>query len=86
MLHTAIIIKKKIHKIFDLMKCENADSFAFNTLGNYKYLVLRETLFSLKDLVEISEFKMLRKLEEFLRKFEDHLIKDCAVFIKFFIA
>jgi hypothetical protein len=81
LLHTAIILKKKIHKIFDLMKCENAEDFALKTLGNFKYLVLRETLFSLKDLVEISEFRMLIKLEEFLKNFEDHILKDCAVII-----
>ena len=81
LLHTAIIMKKKIHKIFDLMKCENPDVFAINTLGKYKYLVLRETLFSLKDLVEISEFKMMTKLEEFLKKFEDHILNECSVII-----
>jgi len=76
-LHFAIILKRKIHKIFDLMKCDNHESFVYNTLGEYNYLVLREILFSLKDLVEIQEYKLIKKLKEFLRIFEDHILKDC---------
>src|SRR4051812_11008698 len=29
----AVLIKRKIHKIYDLMKCDNPDVFAMNTLG-----------------------------------------------------
>jgi hypothetical protein len=79
LLHDAIILKRKIHKIFDLMKCENADEFVINTLGSYKYLVLRENLFSLKDLVDICDMKMIEKLNEYVKKFEDHIRKDCQV-------
>ena len=79
LLHSAIVLKRKIHKIFDLMKCDNSESFVFNTLKEYKYLVLRETLFSLKDLVDIYEFRLIKKLKDFLLKFEDHILKECVV-------
>ena len=35
-MHQAIILKRKIHKIFDLMKCENSDIFVINTFYNRK--------------------------------------------------
>lgn len=79
LLYSAILLKRKIHKIFDLMKCEGLETFVFNTLKEYKYLVLRETLFSLKDLVDISEFKLIKLLKEILVKFEDHILRECAV-------
>lgn len=79
LLHSAIVLKRKIHKIYDLMKCENADSFVFSFLGDHKYLVLRELLFSLKDLVEIYEYKMIVKLKNYLNTFINHITKDCQV-------
>jgi hypothetical protein len=78
-LHTAIVLKRKIHKIFDLMKCQKAEDFVLSTLGNQKYFVLRETLFSLKDLVEIFEFRLINKLKELLKIFENHILNDCNV-------
>ncbi len=79
--HKAILLKRKIHKIFDLMKCDNADQFALNIIGEYKHLVLRENLFSIRDLVNIQENKMNVILTEFLLKFEDHILKECDVIL-----
>jgi hypothetical protein len=80
LLHQAILLKRKIHKIYDLMKCDHLENFVISVLGHsYKHLVLREILFSLKDLVDIYEYRMLSKLKEYLRKFEDHILKDCTV-------
>lgn len=81
LLHTAILFKRKIHKIFDLMKCEDSESFVIQTLGNYKHFVLRENLFSLKDLMGIYEYSLIRKLKDFLVKFENHILTECSVFI-----
>ncbi len=78
-LHTAIVFKRKIHKIFDLMKCENSESFVFSTLGSYKHFVLRENLFSLNDLVGMQEYELILKLKNFLDKFENHIHKECSV-------
>lgn len=73
-----LILKRKIHKIFDLMKCEDYDKFVIQTLGDYKHFVLKESLFSLRDLVDIYENRMQDKLIEFLHKFETHLLNECA--------
>ncbi len=79
LLYTAIVLKRKIHKIFDLMKCEKAESFVTSTLGLQKYFILRETLFSLKDLVDIYEYRLINRLKELLKKFENHILIDCTV-------
>lgn len=75
----SIVLKRKLHRIFDYLKCESAESFALQTLGNYKYLVLLENLFSLKDLCEINEGIFESKLHEFLTLFENHIFVDCKI-------
>lgn len=79
LLHTAIVMRRKIHKIFDLMKCENLENFVFNTLGAHRHFILKENLFSLKDLVDIYEYRLINKLTEFLQKFENHILLECTV-------
>lgn len=79
MLKQTIILKRQIHKIFDLMKCEDKDNFVIRTLGENKYLILRELLFSLKDLVEINDYSMISKLQSILNLFEAHITKECNV-------
>ena len=76
-LHSALILKRKIHKIFDLMKCDNKDEFVKEVLGEYQYLLLHENLFSLRDLVEINDLSFFDKLTVFEKKMEDHILKDC---------
>ena len=76
---TAMIIKRKIHKIFDLMKCPQMNEFVNKTLGEYRYLVLHENLFSLQDLVEIYEETFFDKLNGFYNKMKTHILKDCDV-------
>ena len=78
-LRQAIILKRKIHKIFDMMKCESAEEFALNSLKEYKYLVLKQNLFSLKDLCKINDFSLIYKLQDFFFIFEHHIQKDCQV-------
>jgi hypothetical protein len=79
LLHSAIVLKRKIHKIYDLMKCPKTDDFVISTLGNQKYFVLRETLFSLKDLVDIFEYRLINRLKELLKIFENHILIECSV-------
>ncbi len=74
-----VVLKRKIHRIFDYMKCESADSFALQTLGNHNYLVLLENIFSLKDLCEISEGIFEGKLADILKTFENHIFIDCQI-------
>lgn len=75
----ATILKRKIHKIFDLMKCENSEEFVFRVLKEYHYLVIKEIIFSLKDLWEIKSDVFIHKLLEFLKIFENHILKECKV-------
>ena len=42
MLKQALIYKRKIHKIFDLIKCKDFEEIAKRTLKDYSYLVLKE--------------------------------------------
>lgn len=81
MLRQAIIIKRKIHKIYDIMKCSNPEKIATEVLGEYSYLVLKENLFSLKDLWEIHNGSFILKIKEFLFKLENHIKSDCPVII-----
>ena len=78
-LRSALILKRKIHKIFDLMKCEKANDFVKETLGEHKYLVLHENLFSLEDLVEIYEETFFDKLNTYYKKMKQHILVDCTV-------
>ena len=80
-LKKCVVLKRKIHRIFDYLKCESSESFAIQTLGEYKYLVLLENLFSLRDLCEICEGIFEDKLLDFLKLFENHIFIDCNVFV-----
>jgi hypothetical protein len=80
-LKQSVIIKRKIHKIFDLMKCQNLDTYVENTLGKYNYLILKENMFSLKDLSEIYEGKFIIKLRAFFKTYEDHILSCKVIYI-----
>ena len=69
--------KRKIHKIYDIMKCNKAEEFALNVLKEHKYLVLLENLFSLKDLMEMEKGIFLDKIKIYFENFEKHIIKEC---------
>ena len=79
LLKQAITVKRKIHKIFDLMKCPEADAFVTKTLGTYMYIVFKENYFSLKDLCEVNDFTFISKLYEFFKAFETHILTDCSI-------
>ena len=73
-----VINKKKIfNNIFDYMKCKNKFIIIEDIFEEYEYLVLKEYLFSLKDLVEIKNRKFFKKLDEFKNKLLKHILQDC---------
>lgn len=72
----AITYKRKIHRLFDLVKC-NSEEVASNILGEYKYLVLQENIFSLKDLCEMSTGIYSVKIYELFQRLERHVVKEC---------
>jgi hypothetical protein len=74
----ANLLRKKINIIYDLMKCDLAEQFVLETLGEYRYLVLKEYIYSLKDLVDIHEGRLIGLLKSFFQKFEEH-ISGCSV-------
>lgn len=76
LLKQSLVLKRKIHKIFDLMKC-SYDEFIGNVLGEYKYLVFKENYFSLNDLCEINNYSFIIKLHDFVDLFEKHILQDC---------
>ena len=77
LLYLASMLKMKIHKIFDLMKCPDREANMEVILGDYKYLVIKEVLFSLRDLYETNETRFINKLEELALEMENHL-KTCS--------
>lgn len=80
-LRQAVILKRKLHKIFDMMKCYNAENFILETLKEYKYFVLKQNFFSMKDLCEINDYSLIYKLQDFFNLFQKHILKDCQVYI-----
>ena len=60
------------------MKCEKKEEFVFNTLKDYKYLLLKENVFSLKDMAGIADKSFLYELYNFVEKFENHILSECT--------
>jgi len=85
LLKQAIIIKRKIHKIYDIMKCTNPEIILLEILGEYSYLVLKENLFTLRDLLEIHNGSFILKIKDFMFKLENHIKNECHVYILFFL-
>lgn len=79
MLKQAIVIKRKIHKIYDIMKCSDSEKIANEILGEYSYLVIKENLFSLRDLWEIHNGSFILKIKDYMFKLENHIKSECAV-------
>ena len=77
LLNKIIIIKEIINNIFNYMKCENKFIVIDNIFGEYKYIALKEYLFSLKDLVEINNGKFFEKINSFKNKLLNHLNEEC---------
>ena len=71
-------LKKKIRRIFNYMKCEDAFDFIEKKIPDYKYILLKEKIFSLKDLIDMhnsSKFiQKLKKIEEILL---NHINNEC---------
>lgn len=61
------------------MKCEAAEKFVIDTMKEYKYLVLKQNLFSMKDLCDINDYSLIFKLQTMLNAFEDHLLRTCDI-------
>ena len=70
-------IKITMNYIFDKMKCKNKMKFIEETLGEYKYLALKEIIFSIRDLVEINSKEFLKKINYFFHAFIKHVSGDC---------
>jgi len=82
LLFEAVIIRRKIHKIFDLMKCDKKEEFVNNTLNKnnkHDYFVLKENLFSLKDLSDINSNNLINTIQTYFELFEDHILNTCEV-------
>ena len=77
-------LKSKLIKIYDLMKCESMNKIIEEKLEKFSYLVLKENLFSLKDLYEISEcdrntYSYFARIQSFIDVLENHILKECEV-------
>ena len=77
-------MKSKLIKIYDLMKCESMNKIIEEKLEKFSYLVLKENLFSLKDLYEISEcdrntYSYFARIQSFIDILENHILKECEV-------
>ena len=72
-------LKKELHKIFDFMKCQDTLNFLENNIRDFKYIVLKEYIFSLKDLVEIHNRTFIKKLKDIKNIFIKHLKEECLL-------
>ena len=76
-LNRIIEIKRVINNIFDIMKCKNKFKIIEDILGEYKYIALKEYLFSMKDLAEIYNAIFYDRIIEFKNKFVKHISGEC---------
>ena len=71
-------IKKDINKLFNHMKCENAFDFIENKIPQYKYILLKEKIFSLKDLIEMhNSNKFIQKITNIYDMLKTHISSEC---------
>ena len=66
-------IKKDLRLIFNYMKCKDIFDFLETNLPHHKHIILKEYIFSLKDLVEMHNEKLYKKLKEAKNIFVNHL-------------
>jgi len=71
-------IKKDLRLIFNYMKCKDVFDFLERNLPQHKHIMLKEYIFSLKDLVEMHNEKLYKKLIKAKEIFVNHL-KECQI-------
>ena len=76
-LDEVVKIKMTMHYIYDKLKCDKKIEFIEKTLGEYKYLALKEIIFSIRDLVEINNNNFLNKIIGFYDEFVKHVSGEC---------
>ena len=76
-LNQVVQIKTTINYIYDKLKCDRKNELIENILGEYKYLALKEIIFSIRDLVEINNNNFLNKINGFYDKFVKHVSGEC---------
>ena len=76
-LDEVVQIKYIINIMFDKMKCKNKFEFLKNNFKEYQYLVLKENIFSIKDLVEIKNEIFWPKIKKFFDIMVKHVSGEC---------
>ena len=72
-------LKNELRKIFNYMKCEDVFNFLEKNIPDFKYIVLKEYIFSLKDLIEIHNRTFIKKLKNVKNIFIKHLKEECLL-------
>ena len=72
-------LKKELRNIFNYMKCEDVFNFLDKNIPDFKYIVLKEYIFSLKDLIEIHNRTFIKKLKNIKNIFIRHLKEECLL-------
>ena len=72
-------LKKELCNIFNYMKCEDVFNFLEKNIPDFKYIVLKEYIFSLKDLIEIHNRTFIKKLKNIKNIFIRHLKEECLL-------
>ena len=72
-------LKKELRNIFNYMKCEEVFNFLEKNIPDFKYIVLKEYIFSLKDLIEIHNRTFIKKLKNIKNIFIRHLKEECLL-------
>ena len=72
-------LKKELRNIFNYMKCEDVFNLLEKNIPDFKYIVLKEYIFSLKDLIEIHNRTFIKKLKNIKNIFIRHLKEECLL-------
>ena len=76
-LNKVIKITKIIKNMFNLMKCKNKFKIKDEIFGEYDYFLLKEIIFSMKDLVEINNKTFIKKINKYKDRLSLHLSEEC---------
>ena len=76
-LNKVIKVKNDINNIFDMMKCPNKFKLIEEIFKDYKYLALKEIIFSMRDLVEINNKTFFQKINKYKDILILHISGEC---------
>ena len=72
-------LKTDIKNIYNYIKCDENIVLEDIIIPDYKYLIFEQNIFSLKDLLEIHNKTLIKKLKEIKNKLVNHIMNECQI-------